>query len=147
MVMVAALAGALALFVWGTSRTQGTDGVTAADDPAVLVKVPNPGDRVPPQARVGAQLKPTYIGNLIVDGVRIPGDQLEGSVPIGSPEYDKDYGARANNKSRVFFVPAPGKAVSKLRTGEIRVVLEFWPIADGPNPAIKQKIAWTIQVS
>ena len=64
------------------------------------------------------------------------GDELLPPVTVQLPLF---------NESTV--APRLLEAVAKLRTGEIRLVLEFWPIADGPNPKDKQRIAWTIEVS
>lgn len=144
LVIAVALIGALALFWYGTRRGTETGGGVAANDPAVVVKVPGPGDRVLRQSQVGAELKQGYDGQLVIDGHEIPEDQLEGAIPASSPEYDPKLGVRPNNKNKLFFVPGAGKRITTLPPGEVQVVLHFWPIQDGPRLA--KTISWTFSV-
>ena len=79
-----------------------------ADDPAVVSRVPGPGDKVLRQSEVGAELKPGYDGRVLVNGVEIPEDQMVGALDPGSSEAQR-FGVRPNNRNEVFFKPEAGQ--------------------------------------
>jgi hypothetical protein len=147
LVIVAVLAAAFGLLVYGFQDTSGSEG-TARDD-AILRLVPERNDRVLRQAEVGAELQQGYDGRLSIDGVAIPEEQMEGALTSEARSQLSDsevgQGVRPNNKNSVRFKPGPGKAVTELDTGAIDVQLRYWAIEDGPDSA--KTFTWTIYVT
>jgi len=74
--------------------------------------VPAEGQSILPQDAVGAVLRTDWSGQLAVDGVVIPDDQLEG-----------DY----ENLRQLFFDPGPGREFTEWRPGAHRAEVQFWP--------------------
>ena len=149
LVIVAVLAAAFGLLVYGFQGT-GSTGGNDTDD-AIVRLVPERNDRVLRQAEVGAELKPGYDGRLTINGVAIHEDQMEGALTpealaeLGETGVEVDQGVRPNNKNSVRFQPGPGKAVADLDTGAVELQLRYWPIEDGPDNA--RTFTWTIYVT
>jgi hypothetical protein len=59
---------------------------------------------------VSATLQSGYSGGLVIDGVRIPDDQLDRVVGL----------------NQVTFRPGPGKEISRFRAGDNTAVVEYW---------------------
>lgn len=144
--MAGALALGIAFCIHAIDRAPSTTTpIGAATDPAVLSQSPSPGSHVLHQTPVGAKLAEGYDGRVIIDGVEIPEDQMDGVAPVDSPAYDPKYGIRPNNKNQVFFTPGPGKVVSEYHTGEVQVTVRFWPIEKGEAAA--RTVSWAFFVN
>ena len=148
LVIVAVLAAAFGLLIYGFQDTGSGTGGNDRDD-AIVLLIPDRNDRVLRQAEVGAELKQGYDGRLSVDGVAIPEEQMEGALTpealseLNEAELGK--GVRPNNKNSVRFKPGPGKAVTELDTGAIELQVRYWAIEDGPDNA--KTFTWTIYVT
>lgn len=68
--------------------------------------VPNPGDQVPHQTRVGVIVSPTWSAELSINGIVIPLDEMTIRSSLGEYFYD----------------PGPGKVIEELPQGRICVV-------------------------
>ena len=142
-VIVLALGAAIAFFMFATRRTvTGVDG--PASDPAVVRRVPGPGDRVLRQTQVGAELKPGYDGRISVNGQEIPEDQMEGALDPNS-KTAKEFGVRPNNRNQVFFQPGPGKVIGQLSGREVSIRVRFWKESDGQGKA--RTITWQFSIT
>ncbi|WP_419945448.1 hypothetical protein [Candidatus Poriferisodalis sp.] len=102
-------AAAVVLAVW---LTRGSD--TVSSYPVGLEGVvPAPDAQAPRQTPVGARLEPGWEPTIIIDGVRIPSSQLDaGTIQLG--EY--------------FFAPGEGKAIERLRSGQVCAVVRAAPV-------------------
>lgn len=146
LLMACALGAAIAFVVVTLQKSpESTSRPGAVTDPAVVRSVPAPGSHVLRQSSVGVQLLPGYDGELEIDGVSIPEDQLDGAVGPDDPAYDPQLGIRPNNRNQVFFTPGPGKAVDRYHSGEVHVTARFWNIADGRSTA--RSVSWAFFVT
>src|SRR4029078_2807082 len=127
-IMIGLLVFAVWFLWWATQRGEHGE-AGPADDPAVVTRVPGPGDKVLRQSEVGAELKPGYDGRVLVNGVEIPEDQMVGALDPGSSEAQR-FGVRPNNRNEVFFKPAAGKDIDTLRTGVHTVTTRFCAAQD-----------------
>jgi hypothetical protein len=141
-IMIGLLLFAVWFLWWATQRGE-SGSAGPADDPAVVSRVPGPGDKVLRQSEVGAELKPGYDGRVLVNGVEIPEDQMIGALDPGSSEAQR-FGVRPNNRNEVFFKPEQGKVIDTLRTGVNTVTIRFWPEKEGEQSA--RTISWQISV-
>jgi hypothetical protein len=73
--------------------------------------VPRPGDVIRPQEDVGADLKDTYTGVLLIDDRRLPEDQIKIVPALG----------------QVSFRPGPEKDITALRPGPHSATIVYWP--------------------
>lgn len=142
-----ALAAALFFVVVAVQRAPSSpeEGIPDAGDPAVVRQTPAPGTHVLRQSPVGAELLSGYDGRLTIDGREIPEDQLDHAITPDHPHYDPELGIRPNTRDQVFFTPGPDKVIERYDTGEVRVELRFWKIADGPEAA--RMISWVFFVN
>jgi hypothetical protein len=147
LVIVAVLAAAVGLLVYGFQDTGSTGGND--QDDAIVRLIPDRNDRVLRQAEVGAELKAGYDGRLAINGVAIPEDQMVGALTSEAlselSEAEVGQGVRPNNKNSVRFQPGPGKAVTGLDTGAVELQLRYWPVESGPDNA--KTFTWTIYVT
>lgn len=144
--MAAALATAIAFVVVTLQKSpESASRPGAATDPAVVRQVPGPGMRVLRQSSIGVELLPGYDGQLSINGIEIPEDQLDGAIGPDNPAYDPKLGIRPNNRNKVFFTPGPDKAIDRYPTGEVHITARFWSIADGPTAA--RSISWAFFVT
>jgi len=144
--MACALGAAIAFLVVTLQKSpESSSRPGAVTDPAVVRAEPAPGAHVLRQTSVGVELLPGYDGELVIDGVAIPEDQLDGAVGPGDRGYDPELGIRPNNRNQVFFTPGPDKAVDRYDTGEVHVTARFWNIADGRSAA--RTISWAFFVN
>jgi hypothetical protein len=115
--------------------------------PAAVVSVfPAEGARVLRQERIGAQLADGFTGELEIDGVAMPLDQLaRPQDPIGS-----DAGVPAAKGlaglNEVFFVPGTGKEIERLRPGDHRATILFWDRATSSRERA-ETYSWDFAVS
>lgn len=144
-VILALLAGAVAVLVVG-GRTADTDGVSADRDPAIVSQFPMPGATALRQTEIGAMLRAGYDGRLVINGVDIPEDQMEGAIDPSSvtPEQLRRYGIRRNNRNSVYFKPGPGKVITELPNGQVTVSVRYFK--DRQAEARGRTVSWTFQV-
>lgn len=147
LVIAVLLVAAVALLVIGFGGTDGSGGDQR--DAAVVALFPGEGDRVLSQSQVGAELQAGYDGRLTINGVAIPEEQMEGAL---SPEAESQLsseergrGVRPNNKNSVKFKPGPSKALARLDTGAVELVVRYWRVEDGEDNA--RRFSWTIYVT
>ncbi len=146
LLMACALGAAIAFLVVTLQKSpESASRPGAVTDPAVVRSVPEPGAHVLRQTSVGVELLPGYDGELTIDGVSIPEDQLDGAIAPGNPSYDPELGIRPNNRNHVFFTPGPDKAIDRYRTGEVHVTARFWNIADGRSAS--RTVSWAFFVN
>lgn len=129
--VVACLAG---LVVAGTLSATGEDETAVSGSPIVR-QVPGDGATVLRQSEVGVELTPGWEGNLVVDGVLVPDEQLEGRDPTATNEMGEPVGAEGNAPYLLFFRPGPGKVVEELTTGRVCAAATYFRSADGPGTA------------
>lgn len=145
-IMAGALAAAIAFLAVSLEKSpESASHPAAVEDPAVVSRMPEPTAHVLRQSSVGVELLPGYDGELTINGIRIPEDQLDGVIPPDSPAYDPKLGLRPNTRNKVFFTPGPDKAINRYPTGEVTVTARFWSIADGPATA--RSISWAFFVN
>lgn len=143
--IAALLLGAVAVLVLG-GRDADTDGISTDRDPAIVSQFPMPGATALRQTEIGVMLKAGYDGRLVVNDIEIPEEQMEGAIDPNSvtPEELRRYGIRPNNRNSVFFKPGPGKVLTELPNGEVRVSVRYFK--DRQAQARGRTVSWTFQV-
>lgn len=134
---------AAGILAYGCSVGQSADDAT---DSVILEQYPAPGGRALRQTEVGAQLEFGYDGRLVVNGIAIPEEQMEGAVnpAVVSAEDIARYGVRPNNRDRVVFRPGPGKVIEEFEQGEVQITLRYFP--DGRQED-SRTTSWTVTVT
>jgi hypothetical protein len=99
--------------------------------PAAIESInPERGDITGPVDSIEVDLDDNYTGDLAIDGVTIPEDQIERTEQLGT----------------IVFRPGPGKELTRLRTGENTVVVTYWPrIQDRPDDP--PRFSWRFRVA
>ena len=104
----------------------GRESDTSEKGPGGLPPLPSEIESISPERgeitglvdSIEVDLNDNYTGDLAIDGITIPEDQLERTEQLGL----------------IQFRPGPGKEITRLRTGENTVVVTFWPrIQDRPD--------------
>jgi hypothetical protein len=121
----------LAFFLGRESDTSETGAGGLPPLPSAIESIdPERGELTGPVDSIEIDLNDNYTGDLAVDGVTIPEDQIERTEQLGT----------------LVFRPGPGKELTRLRTGENTVVVTYWPrIQDRPdNPPM---FSWRFRVA
>ncbi len=123
------VAAALVLIVIGFAQAEtGTPKVTLPE--GIEFVFPTPGAIERRQAEVGADLAPGFTGALVIDGVRIPPDQL-----------------RIDNALNVVaFQARPGTDIEEFAPGPRRVTVIYWRIVDGEANG-SRSFSWSFTLS
>jgi hypothetical protein len=115
--------------------------------PAAVISVfPSEDAKVLRQERIGARLADGFTGELEIDGVSIPLDQLQRPQdPLGS-----DAGTAAAKGlaglNEVSFTPGAGQEIEKMRPGDHTAKLLFWDrVASSREKA--DTYSWTFSVT
>jgi hypothetical protein len=101
---------------------------TLINTQSVVSVSPEKDSTVLRQSRIVAELKPGYIGVLVIDGVEIPEDQLdhlEGSSTVG-------------------YVPGPGTETGALKPGRRCATVVFWKTELSRATAERFSWCWTV---
>jgi hypothetical protein len=112
--IVIGLGGLLAvnlLIFAGHTGGQGQDNLGPPLPAEIESLVPSPGAVIRPQEDVGADLKDTFTGVLIVDSHRLPEDQIKIVPALG----------------QVSFRPGPDKDIRVLTPGHHSATIIYWP--------------------
>lgn len=138
------LGGAAVAAVVGLSYADTGEGEDRGD-PAIVDLSPPDGAQSPRQTSLGAELVPGYDGRIIVNGIEVPEEQMEGARdPATTDPVDlAENGVRPNNRNRVFFRPGPGKVIEELERGTVAITVRYFP--EG-RPEQERTISWTIRV-
>lgn len=147
LLLIVAVLGAFAVLAYGCSR--GDTSASKSLDPVVVDQFPGPGARALRQTRVGAELQQGYDGRLIINGIAIPEAQMDGAVDLETTSKGdiKQFGVRPNNRNSVFFQPGPGKVITAFETGEVTVVLRYFPDQKRTDDGTGRIVSWTINVN
>lgn len=115
--------------------------------PAAVVQVfPQEGARVLRQERIGAQLADGYTGELEIDGVSIPLDQLvRPQDPIAADAATPAAKGLAG-LNEVSFTPGDGKEIERLGSGDHLAEIIFWNRATSSREAA-DRYTWRFSVS
>lgn len=111
-------------------------GFNSAKDPAptesrstsVLSFSPGEGETALRQSRIYAELKPGYVGVLVVDGIEIPEDQLE----------------HLEGSNFVGYTPGEGTETGELKPGPRCATVVFWEPAAGRGTADTFRWCWQV---
>jgi hypothetical protein len=79
---------------------------------------------------ITVDLRDDLQGELLVDSVRIPEDQLDNIEALGV----------------ISFRPGPGKEITRLRAGENTVVVRYWPRGK-PRPDVPGSFSWRFRAA
>jgi hypothetical protein len=79
---------------------------------------------------ITVDLRDDLQGELFVDAIRIPEDQLDNIEQLGV----------------ISFRPGPGKEITRLRTGENTVVVHYWPRGE-PRPDVPGSFSWRFRAA
>jgi hypothetical protein len=90
--------------------------------------IPSPNTKIFQQDEVGIDLAPGYQGDLAVNGIPLPRDQVQ-----ATPELN-----------RVGFRPGQGKAFEQWPAGENCVTATYWPSAFGPSQSQTRTWCFTV---
>jgi hypothetical protein len=131
-VAAALTAVAIILLAYGCSAmSSGNQDPVLNQGDAEIVEnlIPRRNSQIPQQSSVGIDLAPGWTGTLVVNGVEIPGDELQKTPQIGVIE----------------FTPGPGKSVERFRSGQNCVSAVIWQFADGRG-VDDRTIPWCFEV-
>lgn len=142
---IVVLALAAGIFAYGCNVGQSAD--DADSNSAIVERYPAPGGRALRQTEVGALLDMGYDGRLVVNGVEIPEEQMEGAVDPSTltPDQLRQYGVRPNNRHRVVFRPGPGKVIEEFERGEVTITLRYF--LDRREETGSRTTTWTVTVT
>lgn len=136
---------AVFILVKGTQRAE--TGLDVMDsDPVIVTQTPLPGSIVLYQTELGVELALGYDGNLVVNGIAVPDDQLLGAVDASTltPEQIARFGVRPNGRNRIFFDPGPGKVIDELPQGANTVTVYYH--RDRQPEVDTGSVTWTFTV-
>jgi hypothetical protein len=128
-IVVGGLALVVSLFIFlgysSDTTDQGRQGLTRD----VSQVRPAPGSIASPQADIEVQLRSGLTGVLVLNGTRLPEDQL----------------VIDNATSTITFRPADGKEVSRLAAGRNDLAVLYWSQTE-PEPPRPESYGWSFQV-
>ena len=141
---VSVLVLAAGIFAYSCSKGETSNGTS--DNPVIVVQFPAPGGRALRQTEVGAELVVGYDGRLVVNGVEIPEEQMEGAVdPATLTEAElRQYGVRPTSRNRVVFRPGPGKVIEAFEPGQVTIELRYFK--DLRADTTTRTETWTVTV-
>jgi hypothetical protein len=120
--------------IWGANSQ--VNGPAAVQRPnAIVALAPDEQQLILPQDRVGAQVRPIYTGQLMIDGAVIPQDQITGDPNLGE----------------IFFEPGPGNEIREFEKGAHSAVIQWWPREitspeEASDAGKLQSYTWTFKV-
>lgn len=116
---------------WLAGRNGNADPEPVVSESAVEQLIPADGSpSVLRQAEIGIDLKDGWTGELSVNGVFIPEDQLRRNEPL----------------AQIFFTPGPGKEIEQYRSGTVVVVASIWRPIDGETREDGRQVVWRFNV-
>ena len=116
---------------WLAGRHGNADPEPVVSESAVEQLIPADGSpSVLRQAEIGIDLKDGWTGELSVNGVFIPEDQLRRNEPL----------------AQIFFTPGPGKEIEQFRSGTVVVVASIWRPIDGETREDGRQVVWRFKV-
>ena len=116
---------------WLAGRNGNADPEPVISESAVEQLIPADGSpSVLRQAEIGIDLKDGWTGELSVNGVFIPEDQLRRNEPL----------------AQIFFTPGPGKEIEQFRSGTVVVVASVWRPIDGETREDGRQVVWRFKV-
>jgi hypothetical protein len=109
-IVAAVLLVVVNIAIWG-GRSQ-VNGPAAVQRPSAIIALsPDEQQLILPQDRIGAQVRPIYTGQLLIDGRVIPKDQITGDPNLGE----------------IYFEPGAGKELTELEEGTHTAIIQWWP--------------------
>jgi hypothetical protein len=127
LVIAGGLLVAAALLVYGASQKADAPPLASQLDPAVEALTPDRGSTSIRQAEIGIDLQPGWTGDLIINGIDIPEDQLRRNDPL----------------NQFYFQPGAGKEISALKPGVVTVSAIIWrPLDGGSRDHGSHSVTW-----
>ena len=108
--------------------TKGIDSATNLDDGHIERLIPSPGAKILQQDLIGIDLAPGYEGELTLNGIPLPLDQV-----TWVPELNQ-----------ITFRAGPGKAIEQLEPGQNCMVATYWQSAYGPSESSLHSWCFTV---
>jgi len=131
-IMIGAILVVLNLGFW-IGRSSDTSQPGTESLPSAVESVsPEPGTQADLRTTVTADLSDELQGVLVIDGQRVPEDQL--AVPFGNPQ------------GIVSFRPGPDKELPSFEAGEHTVQVLYWR-QDEPEPANPDSYGWRFRAT
>ncbi|HVM53220.1 MAG TPA: hypothetical protein VM262_08495 [Acidimicrobiales bacterium] len=126
LLLLAAVGAFWAAGIHGTTEQQPilTQGAVEAFIPA-----PN-SPSVVRQAEIGIDLAEGWTGELVINGIPIPDDQLRRNDPL----------------NQLFFTPGEGREIERLDAGQVTVVARIWRPVDGETREQAREVSWSFAV-
>jgi hypothetical protein len=123
------VAGLLAAAVsLGAIAINAADTTRVGEEPREAIDSVNPAPGEILQDAITADLRNTFTGVLVIDGIEVPEDQLDRVEPLG----------------QVSFRPGPGKDVVRFQPGEHSAVVLYWEQGE-ERPASPDAYQWTFR--
>jgi hypothetical protein len=110
----------------------------------IVRQVPGDGDTALRQSEVGVELTPGWEGQLVVNGVLIPDEQLQGRDPSATNELGEPAASQGNAPNLLFFQPGEGKVIEQFSTGRVCAAATYFRTADGLGTA--RTTSWCFEV-
>lgn len=126
LLLLAALGAFWAAGIHGT-----TDPEPVLSQGAVEAFIPAPNSpAVLRQAEIGVDLATGWTGELVINGIPIPDDQLRRNDPL----------------NQLFFSPGEGREIERLEAGRVTVVARIWRPVEGETRADAREVSWSFNV-
>lgn len=134
----------LAGLVVAALLSAGADRQSVTSGSAIVRQVPGDGDTALRQSEIGVELIPGWEGNLVVNGVLIPDNQLEGRDPTATNELGEPIGSQGNAPNLLFFQPGEGKVIESFSTGQVCATATYYRSDAGQGTA--RTTSWCFEV-
>lgn len=133
-------------FGWWGFTSGGSDADNSAIKGAVIALSPPEGAQAPRQQAVGADLEVGYDGRLVINGIEIPEEQMEGARDPEKvdPADLAANGVRPNNRNFVYFRPGPGKVIEEFEQGPVTVQLRYFK--EARENTTSNTVTWSFRV-
>jgi hypothetical protein len=121
------LLGAVGL-LYAAGRNGNTDPEPIVTEGVVEAVIPGNGSpSVLRQAEIGIDLAPGWTGELNINGVPIPDDQIRRNDPL----------------NQLFFTPGEGREIEQLPAGRVLVIASIWNFAEGETREDARNVTWS----
>jgi len=116
---------------YAAGRNGNTDPEFADATGAVQQLIPAPNSpAVLRQAEIGIDLADGWTGELTINGVFIPDDQLRRVDPL----------------NQILFTPGEGREIERLQAGRVTVIANVWRPIDGETREDGRPVSWSFSV-